>query len=197
MLQITSLSVGPMDNNAYLLRCDQTGEQVLIDAANEVDRLEEFCGGTLRSVVTTHRHGDHWQALAELVIRTGADTWAGTPDADELPVSVDHRVWTGDTIPVGASRLEVIGVVGHTPGSIVLAYRDPAGPVQLFTGDSLFPGGVGKTWFPEDFDRLVDDVETLLFGAFDDGTIFWPGHGAPSTLGAERPHLAQWRERGW
>lgn len=197
MLNITSIAVGPLDNNAYLLTCDETGEKLLIDAANEVERLIEFAGTDIATIVTTHQHFDHHGALEVLVTATGAPTIAGAPDADALPVPVDRQVWTGNTIAVGTTTLEVIGVVGHTPGSIVLVYRDPAGPVQLFTGDSLFPGGVGKTWSEADFDSLIDEVETKIFGAFDDDTIFWPGHGAPSTLGTERPHLAQWRARRW
>ena len=91
----------------------------------------------------------------------------------------------------------MIAVAGHTPGSICLLYDDPEGHDHLFTGDSLFPGGVGKTWSPDDFATLVDDVETKLFGTLADDTWFYPGHGDDSTLGAERPHLAEWRERGW
>ena len=98
---------------------------------------------------------------------------------------------------VGSCELEVIEVVGHTPGSIVLAYDDPDGVVHLFTGDSLFPGGVGKTWSPEDFSTLIDEVETKIFNRFADDTWVYPGHGHDTTLGAERPHLQEWRERGW
>ncbi|MET0448332.1 MAG: MBL fold metallo-hydrolase, partial [Aeromicrobium sp.] len=98
---------------------------------------------------------------------------------------------------VGSCELEVIELVGHTPGSIALAYDDPDGIVHLFTGDSLFPGGVGKTWSPEDFVTLVDEVETKIFDRFPDDTRIYPGHGHDTTLGAERPHLAEWRERGW
>lgn len=195
MTAVASISVGPMDNNAYLLTCEQTGEKLLIDAAAQVDRLLDFAGAEVATVVTTHQHFDHHGALAEFVAATGATTVAGEPDADELPIPVDRRVWTGDTIALGDATLEVIGIVGHTPGSIVLVLRNPEEPVQLFTGDSLFPGGVGKTWSEEDFDSLIDDVESKIFGAFDDDTVFWPGHGKPSTLGAERPHLAEWRER--
>jgi glyoxylase-like metal-dependent hydrolase (beta-lactamase superfamily II) len=99
---------------------------------------------------------------------------------------------------VGDRTLEVIHIVGHTPGSITLAYRDPAGTAHLFTGDSLFPGGVGNTrGDKKNFASLIDDVEHKLFGRFGDDTWFYPGHGKDSTLGAERPHLAEWRSRGW
>lgn len=197
-LQITKLAVGPMSNNAYLLRCTLTGEQVLVDAAAEAERLLEVAGADgIARVVTTHRHDDHVQALSRVVEATGAQTIAGEGDADALPVPVDLRVRTGARVRVGTCELEVIELVGHTPGSIALAYDDPDGIVHLFTGDSLFPGGVGKTWSPQDFASLIDDVETKIFDRFPDDTWVYPGHGDDTTLGAERPHLGEWRERGW
>src|SRR4051794_38080377 len=145
-LIITKASVGPMDNNAYLLRCRRTDEQVLIDAANDADTLLALVGdGGLARVVTTHQHGDHWQALGDVVQATGAETVAGTDDADGIPAKIDRTVDDGDTIPVGDCELKVIHLVGHTPGSIALLYDDPEGTQHIFTGDSLFPGGVGKT----------------------------------------------------
>jgi glyoxylase-like metal-dependent hydrolase (beta-lactamase superfamily II) len=195
-LSITKASVGPMDNNAYLLRCGS--DQLLIDAANDASRLLELIGTTgLTTVVTTHRHGDHWQALAEVVKTTGATSLAHADDAAEIPV-VTRTLQEGDTVGVGDCTLEVIHIVGHTPGSIVLAYQDPAGTAHLFTGDSLFPGGVGNTrGNKKNFTTLIDDVEQKLFNRFTDDTWFYPGHGKDSTLGAERPHLAEWRARGW
>ncbi|MEO9137884.1 MAG: MBL fold metallo-hydrolase [Jatrophihabitans sp.] len=199
-LTIAKLAVGPMNNNAYLLRCTQTDEGLLIDAANEADRLRdlvEFEGPLVSAILTTHRHGDHWQALAETAEFAGAAIYAGDADADELPIAVDERLNHGDTVTVGDATLEIIHLRGHTPGSIAVLYRDPEGIPHLFTGDSLFPGGVGKTWAPEDFVSLVNDVEERIFGALPDETWFYPGHGEDSTLGAERPHVNEWRERGW
>ena len=197
-LTITKFSVGDMDNNVYLLRCQATDEQVLVDAADEASRILQVVGADgLRRVVTTHRHWDHHRALPEVVTATRATTVAGDADADELPVPVDERVSDGDTVQVGDCRLEVIHLVGHTPGSIALLYDDPDGTPHLFTGDALFPGGVGKTWSPEDFTTLVDDVSRKLFDRLPDETWFYPGHGNDSTLGAERPHVAEWRARGW
>lgn len=197
-LTITKFSVGDMDNNVYLLRCQATDEQLLVDAAADAARVLQVVGSDgLRRVVTTHRHWDHHRALPEVVAATGATTVAGEADADELPVPVDERVSDGDTVQVGDCRLEVIHLVGHTPGSIALLYDDPDGTPHLFTGDSLFPGGVGKTWSAEDFRSLVHDVATKLFDRLPDETWFYPGHGNDSTLGAERPHLAGWRSRGW
>jgi glyoxylase-like metal-dependent hydrolase (beta-lactamase superfamily II) len=197
-LTVTKVSVGPMDNNAYLLRCRQDGSQVLIDAANDAPTLIDLAGPAgLVTVVTTHRHADHWQALADVVTASGAASLAHAADAPAIPV-VTATVTEGDTIPVGDCALEVIHLVGHTPGSIALLYRDPAGTAHLWTGDSLFPGGVGNTRKnKKDFDSLIGDVRTKLFDRLDDDTWFYPGHGKDSTLGAERPHLPEWRARGW
>jgi glyoxylase-like metal-dependent hydrolase (beta-lactamase superfamily II) len=198
-LMITKIAVGPMDNNAYLLRCRATDEQLLIDAANEAHTLLTVIGsGGISRVVTTHRHQDHWQALAEVVAKTGATTIAGRHDAEGIPVPTDVLVDDGDLIEFGRAGLRVIHLVGHTPGSIALLYDDPKGPPHLFTGDSLFPGGVGNTHGnAEDFTSLINDVETKLFDRLPDETWVYPGHGADTTLGAERPHLPEWRARGW
>ena len=197
-LSITKMSVGDMDNNAYLLRCQRTDEQVMIDAANEPSRLLSLIGADgLARVVTTHRHADHWQGLAAVVEATGAETVAGADDAPEIPVSITRPVLHGDTVAVGDCELEVIHLVGHTPGSIALLYDDPSGTPHLFTGDSLFPGGVGKTWSAADFKTLLDEVTTKVFDRLPDETWFYPGHGDDSTLGEQRPHLDEWRARGW
>ena len=197
-LTVTKVSVGPMDNNAYLLRCRHDGSQVLIDAANDASRLLEIIGPDgLTTVVTTHRHQDHWQALTEVVNATGAASLAHADDAAGIPV-VTRRLHEGDTVAVGDCTLDVIHIVGHTPGSIVLLYRDPSGTAHLWTGDSLFPGGVGNTrGNKKNFASLIDDVEQKLFDRLPDDTWFYPGHGKDSTLGAERPHLTEWRARGW
>ncbi|HWM38264.1 MAG TPA: MBL fold metallo-hydrolase [Streptomyces sp.] len=198
-LMISKVAVGPMNNNAYLLRCRKTGEQLLIDAANEPETLLELIGPDgIASVVTTHQHGDHWQALAPVVETTRARTYAGRFDADGIPVGTDVLVEDGDTIRVGENELTARHLVGHTPGSIALVYDDPHGHPQLFTGDCLFPGGVGNTHDdPEAFASLLDDVENKLFAQLPDETWVYPGHGGDTTLGAERPHLKEWRERGW
>ena len=194
-LTITKVSVGPMDNNAYLLRCGD--DQVLIDAANDDDTLLGLIGPAgLGKVITTHRHGDHWQALEDVVAKTGARSFAHTDDAEGIPVVTD-TLTDGDTVTVGDCALEVIHLVGHTPGSIALLYRDPDGHGHLWTGDSLFPGGHGKTVTPGDHTSLMDDLEAKVFGRLPDDTWFYPGHGKDSTLGAERPHLPEWRARGW
>ena len=197
-LTVTKVSVGPMDNNAYLLRCRHDGSQVLIDAANDASRLFEVIGPDgLTAVVTTHRHQDHWQALTEVVNGTGAASLAHADDAAGIPV-VTRQLHEGDTVAVGDCTLEVIHIVGHTPGSIVLLYRDPSGTAHLWTGDSLFPGGVGNTrGNKKNFASLIDDVEQKLFDRLPDDTWFYPGHGKDSTLGKERPAIPEWRARGW
>lgn len=201
-LTITKISVGPMNNNAYLLVCRNTGDGLLIDAANDPERLVDLLGHDdqrprLRTIATTHQHGDHWQALGSVSGQTGSYTAAHPADADQLPVPPDLLVDQGDTIAVGDCQVEVIHLRGHTPGSIALLYRDPNGRPHLFTGDSLFPGGVGKTTSAEDFRSLLHDVENRVFAELPDDTWFYPGHGDDSTLGVERPKLPEWRERGW
>ncbi|HEX2771445.1 MAG TPA: MBL fold metallo-hydrolase [Micromonosporaceae bacterium] len=196
-LSITKMSVGPMDNNAYLLRCRATGDQVLIDAANEAPRLLDLVGdGGLAAIVTTHQHMDHWVALEEVAAATGARPLAHPADADGLPIPVEP-LSDGDAVHVGTCQLEVVHLVGHTPGSIALLFRDPVGASHLFTGDSLFPGGPGKTTNPRDFTSLMDDLDQKIFGRLPDDTWFYPGHGRDSTLGAERPSIPEWRARGW
>ncbi|MFI1863329.1 MBL fold metallo-hydrolase [Streptomyces jumonjinensis] len=198
-LMISKVSVGPMDNNSYLLRCRATGEQLLIDAASEPGTLLRLIGeDSITAVVTTHRHADHWQALAEVVAATGARTWAGAYDAEGIPVPTDRPLQDGDVIRVGRVELTARRLVGHTPGSIALIFDDPHGHPHVFTGDCLFPGGVGNTRKdPEAFASLLHDVETKLFDALPDETWIYPGHGKDTTLGAERPHLPEWRARGW
>ncbi len=198
-LTLTKLSVGPMDNNAYLLRTE--GAALLVDAAADADRLLGVTGTALDAVVTTHRHPDHWQALAAVAEATGALLACGRPDVDAIATGAWVEglvgVWDGDFVAVGAHTLQVIGLVGHTPGSIALAWTGEEGIAHLFTGDSLFPGGPGKTSGPVDFGTLLDDLEEKVFGRFDDATVVHPGHGDDTTLGAERPQLPEWRRRGW
>ena len=201
-LSITKMSVGPMDNNAYLLVCSSTNEALLIDAANDAERLSDLIGSgpgrpTLRTIVTTHQHQDHWQALGATAGAFGANTVAHPADAAPLPVPPDFLVNHGDVIRVGECDLEIIHLRGHTPGSIALLYRDPTGHPHLFTGDSLFPGGVGRTTSPENFASLINDVERRIFDVLPDDTWFYPGHGDDSIVGVERPNLPEWRDRGW
>ena len=196
-LTIRKLAVSEMANNAYLLTCTATGEALLIDAAAEPQELLALVGDApLRTVVTTHGHWDHHRALPDVVAATGAVTVAHPADAADLPVPVERPVEHGDTVAVGDQVLEVVHLRGHTPGSIALVWR--GGGTHVFTGDSLFPGGVGNTQKDAArFTSLIDDVEERLFGTLPDETWVYPGHGADTTLGAERPNLPEWRARGW
>lgn len=205
---IRKVSVSDMDNNCYLLTCRATGQQLLVDAADDTPRLlrlvaegaqtdELPVAGRLDAILTTHRHWDHCRALAELVQATGARTLAGQDDADALPVPPGERLRHGDVVTFGDIELEVLHLRGHTPGSVALLYRDPGGHPHLFTGDSLFPGGPGKTSGPGDFASLMGDLEQRVFAVLPDDTWVYPGHGRDTTLGAERPELSRWRARGW
>jgi glyoxylase-like metal-dependent hydrolase (beta-lactamase superfamily II) len=201
---IRKASVSPQDNNSYLVTCRQTGQQLLIDAADDAARLlalldESGTGGgdRLVTVVTTHQHWDHHRALAEVVAATGAETAAGREDAAQLPIPVDVELAHGDRITIGAVSLDVVHLRGHTPGSVAVVLTSSDGSVHAFTGDSLFPGGPGRTTNPTDFSSLMDDLEARVFGVLPDTTWIYPGHGKDSTLGAERPHLREWRDRGW
>ncbi len=205
-LTLTKVAVDPeMSNNCYLLHCEVTDELVLIDAAAEPERLLQLIGDrSLTSIVTTHQHWDHHRGLAAVkAAHPDAVVVAGEPDADAITeqtgVEVERRVGAGDKVAVGTCDLHVIPIAGHTPGSIVLLLDDPAvsSTPHLFTGDSLFPGGPGRVTSPEDFNTLMNDLEARIFGVLPDQTWFYPGHGNDSTLGVERPHLGEWRARGW
>ena len=197
---IVKVSVGQMDNNAYLITCSQTGETLLIDAANDAEILLELIkryAPKLSLIVTSHQHWDHVQALEEVARATGAPTAAHHLDAEPLPVKPDRILANGDTIKIGELSFDVIHLQGHTPGSVALALTGADGATHLFTGDCLFPGGVGKTWQEGDFEKLLGDVTTRVFDVYGDTTVVYPGHGDDTTLGTERPHLAEWKERGW
>jgi glyoxylase-like metal-dependent hydrolase (beta-lactamase superfamily II) len=197
---IVKVSVGPMDNNSYLVTCSQTGETLLIDAANDPEILLELIGRyapKLSLIVTSHQHWDHVQALEDVAKTTGAPTAAHELDADPLPVKPDRLLANGDTIKIGKLVLDVIHLRGHTPGSVALALDGADDATHLFTGDCLFPGGVGKTWQEGDFEKLLGDVSSRVFDVYGDSTVVYPGHGDDTTLGTERPHLAGWKERGW
>jgi glyoxylase-like metal-dependent hydrolase (beta-lactamase superfamily II) len=197
---IVKVSVGPMDNNSYLVTCSQTGETLLIDAANDAEILLELIerhAPKLSLIVTSHQHQDHWLALAEVAKATGAPTAAHQLDAGRLPVKPDRVLANGDTVNIGNLSFDVIHLQGHTPGSVALALDGADDATHLFTGDCLFPGGVGKTWKKGDFEQLLADVTSRVFNVYADSTVVYPGHGDDTTLGAERSQLGEWKERGW
>ena len=207
---VRRITVSEMSNNVYLLTAKKSGVQVLIDAADQPDTVEAMlaaatedtpCSPGLRAVLTTHQHWDHVRALPQLARTEGVELAAGTEDAEAIEsaqsVTIHRRLQHGETVQYNGISLEVIHLRGHTPGSVAFVYAVEDGPAHIFTGDALFPGGVGKTWKDADFISLIDDVEARIFAEYDDDTIIHPGHGAPTTLGEERPQLSQWRERGW
>ncbi|HLH28071.1 MAG TPA: MBL fold metallo-hydrolase [Acidimicrobiales bacterium] len=193
-VEVHRVVVGPMDNNVYVVRCRHTGEAMLIDAANEHDRLLDLCRRLgVRQVVETHGHWDHIQAV-EAVRDAGFDVAVTEADAGMLP-SYDQLLEDEDTLQVGRLRVATIATPGHTPGSMCFAVE---GTPLLFSGDTLFPGGPGNTSFPNaDFGTIIDSIENRLFAAFGPDTIVLPGHGAGTTVGREAPHLQEWIERGW
>ncbi|GER23422.1 Zn-dependent hydrolase [Zafaria cholistanensis] len=210
-VSIRSVAVSGHDNNVYLLTAKDSGAQVLIDAADDLPAIRSLLAegaadaagaARLELVATTHQHWDHVRALPELVAQTGARTAAGAEDAPailaEKGVATDTVLRHGDVLEFDGFSLACVHLRGHTPGSIAFVYAPPEGPVHIFSGDSLFPGGVGNTQKdPERFASLYRDVVERLFEQYSDDALVHPGHGAGTTLGAERPHLDEWRERGW
>jgi len=197
-LRITKVATNAFNNNCYLLRCTVTGDTLLVDAAGDAPVLLGLLGpDRLVAVVETHNHWDHVQALAEVVEATGAPVLATAADATDLPVPPTRLLADGDLVEVGRAHLTAITLAGHTPGSVALLYDADPAAAHLFTGDSLFPGGHGRTIGLDDHHRLMDDLERKVFGPLPDATWVYPGHGADTTLGAERASLPEWRERGW
>ena len=204
---IRSIPVSEMDNNVYLITAKATGAQVLIDAADDAAGILRLLAdgaedarvpAKLALIVTTHSHWDHVRALADIVRATGARTATGREDIGDIPVPTDVPLSDGDVGEFEGFSLEAIALRGHTPGSIALAYRDPGGPAHLFTGDSLFPGGLGNTGGDAArFESLYNDVVERIFDRFGDDTVVHPGHGKSTTLGAERPSLPVGGSRGW
>jgi len=193
-VEVHRVVVGPVENNVYIVRCRETGDSLLIDAANEHDLLLELCEDLhVRQVVETHGHWDHIQAV-EAVRDAGIDVAVTQADAGMLP-SYDQILEDESVVTVGRLRVATIATPGHTPGSMCFAVE---GTPLLFSGDTLFPGGPGNTSFEDaDFGTIITSIEGRLFGAFAPDTLVLPGHGASTTIGAESPHLAEWVERGW
>jgi glyoxylase-like metal-dependent hydrolase (beta-lactamase superfamily II) len=191
--EIHKVVVGPMDNNVFVLRCRETGDAVLLDAANEHERLLDLCRALhVRSVLETHGHWDHIQAVPQLR-DAGYSVHVTSQDAAMLP-SYDEVLDDDSVITVGRLRLHTISTPGHTPGSMCFLLE---GSPVLFSGDTLFPGGPGNTKFGGDFPTIIRSIEDRLFSKVDADTIVLPGHGDDTTIGNERPHLQEWVDRGW
>ena len=194
LVEVHRAVVGPMDNNVYVVRCKQTGDAVLIDAANEHDRLLQMCRDLgVRRVLETHGHWDHIQAVPA-VRDAGFDVAVTSEDAGMLP-AYDQLLEDDSEIEVGDLRMRTIATPGHTAGSMCFTVEDTP---LLFSGDTLFPGGPGATKFPGgDFGTIIRSIEDRLFSRFGPDTLVLPGHGADTTIGTERPHLQEWIDRGW
>ena len=193
-VEIHQVVVGPVDNNVLILRCTETGDAVLLDAANEHERLLELCTTLgVRSVLETHGHWDHIQAVPQLR-DAGYQVHVTAQDADRLP-SYDQILDDDSVIQVGRLRLRTIHTPGHTPGSMCFAVEDKP---LLFSGDTLFPGGPGNATFDGgDFPTIIRSIEDRLFSPFEADTIVMPGHGDDTTIGTESPQLQEWIDRGW
>ncbi len=193
-LEIHKVVVGPMDNNVFVLRCRHTGDAVLLDAANEHERLLELAKGLgVRRVLETHGHWDHIQAVPELR-DAGYSVGVTAEDAAMLP-SYDEVLADDDVIEVGHLRVRTVHTPGHTPGSMCFVVE---GKPILFSGDTLFPGGPGATSFEGgDFPTIIRSLEDRLFRTLAADTLVLPGHGDDTTIGAESPHLQEWVDRGW
>ena len=192
-VEVHKVVVGPVDNNVFVIRCTSTGEAVLIDAANEHERLLELCRGLgVRTVLETHGHWDHIQAIPA-VREAGYEVGVTAEDAAMLP-SYDYLLEDDTVVEVGRLRLRTLHTPGHTPGSMSFHVE---GTPLLFTGDTLFPGGPGATQYGGDFATIIGSIEGRIFSKFDESTIVLPGHGLDTTLGTESPHLDEWVARGW
>ncbi len=192
-VEITKLVVGPYDNNVFVVRCRATGEAVLLDAANEHEKLLELCQAlNVRKVLETHGHWDHIQAVPQLR-DAGYSVAVAAADAKMLP-SYDEILEDDSVILVGALRLHTIATPGHTPGSMCFSIQ---GSPVLLSGDTLFPGGPGNTKPADaDFGTIIQSIDRRLFTLAPD-TIVMPGHGSDTTISTERPHLQEWVDRGW
>lgn len=197
-LHVRKLSVEEMDNNVYVLSCRRTGASLLVDVAARPARLREALADSAPiAAVQTHGHWDHVRAWADLAADPGLAVWGHPGDAELFPAPVDRELGHGDVLTVGDLRVEVLHVPGHTDGSLLYLVRGDARP-HLFSGDTLFPGGPGNTWGdPARFRLIMDGLEREVFDRLPDDTWVYPGHGDDTTIGAERPHVPAWRERGW
>ena len=193
-VEVHKVVVGPVDNNVFVIRCTSTGEAVLIDAANEHERLLDLCRGLgVRTVLETHGHWDHIQAIPA-VRDAGYEVGVTAEDAAMLP-SYDYLLEDDTVIEIGRLRLRTLHTPGHTPGSISFHVE---GTPLLFTGDTLFPGGPGATQYEGgDFGTVIQSIDERIFSKFDGSTIVLPGHGLDTTIGTESPHLDEWVARGW
>jgi glyoxylase-like metal-dependent hydrolase (beta-lactamase superfamily II) len=194
-IEIHKLVVGPVDNNVFVLRDKATGDAVLLDAANEHDKLLPLAERLrVRRVLETHGHWDHIQAIPQMR-EAGYEVAVTAEDAPRLKeVGYDVFLEPESVIEVGRTRLHTILTPGHTAGSMCFVVE---GSPVVFSGDTLFPGGPGATSFPGgDFPTIIRSIDAKLFTLPPDTRVL-PGHGLDTTIAAERPHLQEWIDRGW
>ncbi len=196
-VRIRKLSVEAMDNNVYVISCRRTGEAIIVDAAARPERIREAVADTSPiAVVQTHGHWDHVRAWEDLREDPGLPIWGHSGDRDLFPLPPDRALEDEDQLPVGDIVVQVIHLPGHTDGSLLFLVQGDERP-HLFSGDTLFPGGHGKTATPQAHHQIMDGLESKIFARLGDDTWVYPGHGDDTTLGAERPYLPEWRQRGW
>jgi len=193
---VRKFAVESMNNNVYVVACGRTKAALLVDVAARHERLAEALVGFVPvAAVQTHGHWDHVRAWDGVRDELDVEVWGHPGDAELFPRAVDRELADGERIGVGDLEIEVIHLPGHTEGSLLFLINGADRP-HLFSGDTLFPGGHGKTT-PDDHERIMAGLENKIFGRLPDNTWVYPGHGDDTTIGAERPHLQEWRDRGW
>ncbi|HSJ27026.1 MAG TPA: MBL fold metallo-hydrolase [Acidimicrobiia bacterium] len=192
-VRIRKMNVGEYDNCTYVVACTSTGRAVVIDAAAEAGTILSACNGLdVEAILTTHGHWDHMQVLDEVKDALGVPWYLHLADVDIAGRTPDEPIEHGQEFVIGDVALHTLHTPGHTPGSVSFVLE----PV-VFSGDTLFPGGPGATrWDYSSFGQIMDSVEQHLF-TLPEPTLVYPGHGAATTVGAEKPHAAEWRKRGW
>ena len=182
--------LGPFANNAYLIQDRESAEAIVVDAPQDGERiLEMLDGGRVTRIVVTHRHGDHWISIDALKSATGAPVSCHEADRERYAAKVDSTIADGEEIEIGGLRVRAIHTPGHTPGSLCFLVGG-----HLISGDTLFPGGPGRSDKPEDLQEEIRSITTKLF-ALPDETAVHPGHGDGTTIGQSKREYAIFASR--